>query len=200
METVLNNARLVLGKEVVCGSLAMEDGLIAGIGEPSMMPQAIDCNGDYIVPGLIDIHTDNIEVHLFPRSGVVWPTTLHAILMHDHQMAASGITTVLDALSLGDYDEQGKRAETFTRILEALDFAAENGLLRSEHYLHFRCELSDQRFAEIVDPLRNHGRLKLLGVMDHTPGQGSGAIFRYFARRGGREKILCGPTRPLTII
>lgn len=187
METTFTNARLVLGDEVVNGTLNTKNGFIADIGSfATAVTGALDCEGDYLIPGLVDIHTDNIEIHMFPRSGVVWPAPLQAFLMHDNQMAASGITTTLDSLSLGDYDEQGKRAGIFGDILSALDFAADNSLLRSEHFLHFRCELSDQRFSEIVEPLRGNKRLKLVSVMDHTPGQGQWrdlAIFRETRRK-----------------
>jgi alpha-D-ribose 1-methylphosphonate 5-triphosphate diphosphatase len=187
MQTTFTNAQLVLRDEVETGTLQVKDGIIAEVGSSgTAVAGALDCEGDYLIPGLVDIHTDNIEIHMFPRSGVVWPAPLQAFLMHDYQMAASGITTTLDSLSLGDYDERGKRAKIFGDILDALDFANDNDLLRSEHFLHFRCELSDHRFAEIVEPLRGNKRLKLVSVMDHTPGQGQWrdlAIFRETRRK-----------------
>ncbi|TWA88500.1 alpha-D-ribose 1-methylphosphonate 5-triphosphate diphosphatase [Ensifer sp. SEMIA 135] len=102
----------------------------------------------------------------------MWPATLSAFLTHDLQMAGAGVTTVLDSVSLGDHHEDGKRTEVLSSIIQVSDFAASNELLRAEHYFHFRCEVSDRRFPEILGPFRHHNRLRLLSLMDHTPGQG----------------------------
>ena len=66
------------------------------------MPAALDFEGDYLIPGLIDIHTDNRERLLMPRKTVDWPV-LAALVAHDAQVAAAGITTVLDALCVGTH-------------------------------------------------------------------------------------------------
>lgn len=188
MEQIFNNARIVLRNEVLNGSLGIDGDAIRDVGTTSCLPQAIDLDGDFLLPGLVDIHTDNIEVHFFPRSGVIWPTALPAILTHDLQMAGAGITTVLDSLSLGDYDQEGKRGEVLARVVQAIDHANAADFLRSEHYFHFRCELCDQRFEEIVDPFRAHRRLRLLSVMDHTPGQGQWRNLEVFRENRRRRK------------
>ena len=33
----------------------------------SYLPGAIDLEGDYLLPGLVELHTDNFERHLMPR-------------------------------------------------------------------------------------------------------------------------------------
>ncbi|MQV83825.1 hypothetical protein GHK39_03890 [Sinorhizobium medicae] len=48
--------------------------------------EVIDFEGDFLLPGLIDIHTDNMEHYLQPRPGVRWPSTLAAVLWHDWQL------------------------------------------------------------------------------------------------------------------
>ena len=64
-ETVLNNARIVLADEVLTGSILIRDGKIAdvsaggGIGE--------DMAGDFVIPGLVELHTDHLEGHYAPR-------------------------------------------------------------------------------------------------------------------------------------
>jgi alpha-D-ribose 1-methylphosphonate 5-triphosphate diphosphatase len=140
-----------------------------------------------VLPGLVDLHTDNVEHHFFPRPNVKWPSALAAVLAHDSQMLSAGITTVLDSLSLGDYDSAGARARILKAAIETISYAQAEGLLRSEHYFHFRCEISDPSLQDIVETYLDHPRLKLLSVMDHTPGQRQWRNLELF-RKYRREK------------
>ena len=58
-ETVLSNARIVLGDEVRHGSVLIRDGLIADIGTGTGTGE--DFNGDHLLPGLVELHTDHLE-------------------------------------------------------------------------------------------------------------------------------------------
>lgn len=164
-------ARLVLPDRVVMGGAQIHGDRIARIWTGDDRPDnAIDFDGDFLLPGLIELHTDNLEKHLLPRAGASWPA-LPAMLAHDAQLLAAGITTVLDAMSLGDLEEDGGRIGTLRNALAALDEARDFGLLRSAHYLHLRCELSWPGLLELAEPLMQRKDLRLLSLMDHTPGQ-----------------------------
>jgi len=94
-----------------------------------------------------------------------------AVMAHDAQMAASGITTVFDAVALGDVDEGSDRIAFLEIMLDALEQSQARGHLRAEHRLHLRCEVS---WADIVDTFESLADDPLLGVvsvMDHSPGQ-----------------------------
>lgn len=168
VKTTLTNARLVLEDAVVEEALTIDGEQIGAIGTGG---EEIDCEGDFIVPGAIDLHTDNLEHHFVPRPGVRWPATTMAVLAHDWQMLGAGVTTVLDALSLGDYDSGGARTAMLDAAITGISNAKMQGLTRADHFLHFRCELSDPALLEIVDRHIDNPALKLLSVMDHTPGQ-----------------------------
>jgi alpha-D-ribose 1-methylphosphonate 5-triphosphate diphosphatase len=164
-------ARLVLADRVIVGGATIENGRIERLWPGEECPHdAIDFDGDYLLPGLIELHTDNLEKHLLPRAGAAWPA-LPAMLAHDAQLVAAGITTVLDAMSLGDLEEDDGRIDTLRRALAALDETRSHGLLRCEHYLHLRCELSWPGLLELAEPLLARKDLRLLSLMDHTPGQ-----------------------------
>ena len=167
--TVLANARIVLDAEIVAGDIFIADGKIVAGAAPA--GPVLDCAGDYLVPGLIDLHTDNIEHHLHPRPGVVWPSAMAAALAHDWQMLGAGITTVFDSLSLGDYDSGGTRTRMLDAAIGGFDQAHAAGLLKADHYFHFRCELSDAGLLPIIERHVDNPRLRLLSMMDHTPGQ-----------------------------
>lgn len=162
---------LVLPDQVVMGGIEVQGDRITRLWTGDEKPGgAIDFEGDFLLPGLIELHTDNLEKHLLPRAGAAWPA-LPAMLAHDAQLLAAGITTVLEALALGDLEEDGGRLDTLRNALAALDEAREHKLLRSEHYLHLRCELSWPGLLDRVEPLMTRKDLRLLSVMDHTPGQ-----------------------------
>jgi len=169
--TTFKNARMVMPDEVVLGSLTSADGRIAHIdsGNTSAMG-ALDLEGDYLLPGLVEMHTDNLERHLMPRPKVYW-AELPALLAHDAEIAAAGITTVFDALGVGEADVESLRGSAWTSVLKTLDTCTKQGLLRADHHLHVRCELPAPNTIELFAPFHEHPRLSLISLMDHTPGQ-----------------------------
>jgi len=170
-DLALTNARIVLDDGIVHGTLIARNGIIRLVEEGSTQaPGAIDCEGDYVVPGLIELHTDNLEKHLMPRAGVLWPS-IPAVLTHDAQVVAAGITTVFDALSVGDLEEDSVRVETLKSTYDAILEGQATGALRADHWIHLRCELAYPRLIEALEPLMDHESVRLISLMDHTPGQ-----------------------------
>ncbi|MDX2218079.1 MAG: alpha-D-ribose 1-methylphosphonate 5-triphosphate diphosphatase [Burkholderiales bacterium] len=171
MELILRNARVVLGDEVVTGSVAVKDGLIADIASNgSALSTGQDLDGDYLMPGFIELHTDNFERHLMPRPKVRWPE-MPALLAHDAECAAAGITTVYDALGVGDADPEAMRGQDMAPIITALRQARADGLLRADHLLHIRCELPAPNALTLFEPFQQDPLVRLISLMDHTPGQ-----------------------------
>ena len=165
------NARIVTSEAVVEGSLLVEDGRIAEIGSGfAADARTADCAGDYLLPGLVELHTDNLERQFQPRPGVRWPAGA-AMLAHDQQMTAAGITTVCDAVTVGFYGGKRERLEFLKTSLLALHQAQAAGALKADHLLHLRCEVSDPDVVELFEPLAEDTALKLVSFMDHTPGQ-----------------------------
>lgn len=170
-ETIYRNARIVLPTEVLLGSVCVRDGVIVDITSgPSQAPGAIDCDGDHLLPGLVEVHTDNLERHVMPRPKVFFPMR-GAVQAHDAEIASAGITTVFDAIGVGDPYGEGFRSRDQSALLETLDRLDSTGLLRADHFIHIRCELPAPNARELFEPFAHHPRLKLLSLMDHTPGQ-----------------------------
>ncbi|MGB1209565.1 MAG: alpha-D-ribose 1-methylphosphonate 5-triphosphate diphosphatase, partial [Paracoccaceae bacterium] len=97
----LANGRIVLPDRVMLGAVTIEQGQITALHQGDGVPLgAVDCAGDLILPGLVELHTDNLERHIEPRPGVDWPH-LPALIAHDAELASTGITTVFDALRVG---------------------------------------------------------------------------------------------------
>jgi len=168
---LLTNARLVLADEIVHGTLHAEQGRISSVDAAgTALPEAIDLQGDLLIPGLIEVHTDNLERHLMPRPGVHW-AVMPALLAHDIEIAAAAITTVLDAIGVGEADTESLRGNDWNPLLSCLSDCIARDVLRADHMLHVRCELPAPNTIDLFAPFHDHSRLKLISLMDHTPGQ-----------------------------
>ena len=170
-EQIYTNAQLVLADSTFLGTLVVREGVIAEMDTAiSASPAAIDLNKDYLIPGLIELHTDNLEKHFTPRPKVTWPGQ-PAVIAHDAQLVAAGITTVFDAIALGDVDENSQRLTNLQEMLRAIEVTQNKNLLRAEHFLHLRCELCHKDVLNIFEGLIDNSAVHLVSVMDHSPGQ-----------------------------
>jgi alpha-D-ribose 1-methylphosphonate 5-triphosphate diphosphatase len=170
-EIVFANARVVTRDAVVHGRVRVVQGSIVELDdEPSPMRGAIDCEGEYLIPGLVELHTDVLERHAFPRPAVAWPP-LAAALSYDAELLGAGITTVLDSLAVGYVFDSGRRPRDPRPFVDALRTAGDARLLRADHFIHLRCEVSTEHVVDDFEPFAGDSRLKLVSLMDHTPGQ-----------------------------
>lgn len=171
-DTILANATLVLPHETLRGQVRIVDGRIAEIAQGSSVPKgAEDCDGDLVMPGLIELHTDNLERHIEPRPKVDWPHAA-AIIAHDAELASVGITTVFDALRVGSVVSNARaNYGEYARVLadEILGLRAE-GALKISHFLHLRAEVCSETLIEELDKFGPEDRIGIVSLMDHTPG------------------------------
>ncbi|MCE5974997.1 alpha-D-ribose 1-methylphosphonate 5-triphosphate diphosphatase [Sinirhodobacter sp. WL0062] len=173
-QTILANAMLVLKDEVIAGSLVMRDGQITDIAPGKTVPEgAVDCGGDLVMPGLIELHTDNLERHIEPRPKVNWPHAA-AIIAHDAELCSVGITTVFDALRVGSIGASGGRSDyrEYARDLasEILEMRAKDAL-RISHYIHLRAETCSETLIAELAKFGPEDRVGIVSLMDHTPGE-----------------------------
>ena len=181
-DTTLTHARLVLPDRVLDGSVTMRDGIIVAI-DASADSRGDDLGGDLLLPGVVDLHTDNLERQVLPRANTRWPSR-SALLAHDAQCAVAGVTTVLDALCLGDVGFDQDRMQTFTDGVADLTALAGTGVLRCEHFLHLRCELPAEDMLSMLATVADHPLVRMVSLMDHAPGVGQYSdLARYRAMR-----------------
>ncbi len=179
----LSNARLVLPDTVVTGSVRVEGGKIVSVDECNAI-QGEDCQGDFLMPGLVELHTDHLETHYSPRPGVRW-NPIAAIQSHDAQIAAAGITTVLDCLRMGTDDSADYEPDEMLQLAAYLQQATAQDRLRAEHLLHLRCEVSAPGVLEDCAKFAHHDNIMLMSLMDHAPGQrqfADMAVFEHYHR------------------
>ncbi|SIR25374.1 MULTISPECIES: alpha-D-ribose 1-methylphosphonate 5-triphosphate diphosphatase [unclassified Bosea (in: a-proteobacteria)] len=173
MQTVLTNAKLILENEVVTGTIAFDQSGITAVDQGrSSLAGAIDIGGDYVAPGLVEMHTDNMEKHFMPRPKVFWPNGLAAALVHDAQMAAAGVTTVYDAVCAGTpFSAKDYRKDIFADVMKALAEGKRENVFRIDHRIHMRCELTSPELLGDIAPYQDDALVQLVSLMDHTPGQ-----------------------------
>lgn len=187
-EQVFANARLVLADEIVSGHVTVTNGAITAIGTGAVPAGSEDIGGDYLLPGLVELHTDHVEGHLSPRPKVRW-NPLAAMLAHDAQVAASGITTVFDSLRVWPDKKAVGMDGDAPLLIAALEQARAADALRAEHFIHLRCEIPTDTVVEDAEAILKKTPVHLISLMDHTPGQRQFATidqFRsYYMKKSG---------------
>ena len=170
-DLILANARLVLDGEVRLGAVRIAGGTIASVDPGGAVPAgAIDCEGDLVAPGFVELHTDNLERHLAPRPGVDWPAA-EAVLAHDAELAVCGVTTVFDALRVGSSTDGRDYAAYARGVADALLALQRDEALRISHRIHLRAEICSETLLDELAAFGAADRVGLLSLMDHTPGQ-----------------------------
>ena len=187
VELVFTNANIVTRYDVFKGSVRVIDGIIRDVDSGSVATHgSIDLEGDFLMPGLVELHTDGLERHIIPRPGVIWPSGLEAVMAHDTNIIGAGITTVLDAVAVGDYigekNETAMRNKILNLSIAAIGQGVDSRLFRSRHFLHLRCEISDPRLGELFQQHCDSPLVKLVSIMDHTPGQRQWADLKQFRK------------------
>nr|WP_321526002.1 alpha-D-ribose 1-methylphosphonate 5-triphosphate diphosphatase [uncultured Cohaesibacter sp.] len=173
-DLLLKNAAIVTRDEIIHGHVHIRNGMIDDIAEGALTSAldrtAEDMDGEYLLPGFVELHTDHVEGHYAPRPKVRW-SAMAAVLSHDAQIATSGITTVFDALRVGidhdadlSYDDMKTMADAFQR-------GVDEGTLRADHFIHLRCEVSADDCLTAFHQFDKYDLIKLVSVMDHAPGQ-----------------------------
>lgn len=193
MLTLLWNAQIILREHIILhGWLAIDNATIAAFGELPIPPEyinatTIDVNGAYVMPGIIDLHCDIIEKMAQPRPGVMLDTGL-ALHVTDRLLLSSGVTCEFHSLSLDDA-EFGVRNDEFVRDFITHINTAQSTLIR--HLVHARVEISSTRGTATLATIIAEPVVKLVSIMDHSPGQGqyvSDESFRFYvAKTTGRN-------------
>ena len=170
-EIILTNANIVLSNEIIYGSVKIRDGCISEIDDqPTSIKNSIDLEGDFLLPGLIELHTDNLERHCVPRPSVLWPFR-SAVIAHDAEIASAGITTVFDAIAVGGAMLNKDRDTVLIDAADAVRDAVTDKVLRVDHYLHMRCEVASTNVIELFNNFCEEPLVQLVSLMDHTPGE-----------------------------
>lgn len=179
MLRAINNARVVGPDGVLEGaSVVIESGRIAGVFRGKENDgNTLDAAGRFVMPGMLDLHSDAIEKQFAPRPGVEFSPEL-AFLATDMLFASSGITTGFHAISFMEYGQRS--LELGRKLCDLVVRFRDGGLVR--HELHLRCELPQEASVEATEALLRDLPAKIVSMMDHTPGQGQYRNLEWYRR------------------
>ena len=179
----MGNARIVLREEIVQGSVVVRDGLIAEIDQGSGTAD-IDFAGDYLLPGLVDVHTDHLEKQAMPRAGVFWDA-VNAARTHDRIVCLGGTTTVFDSLVVGAVGNPDRLA-LLPHMLDGIASARAAGLLQADHLLHLRCDLREADLLAQSAPHLDDQTLRFVTAMDDGPNRDPDRYRRNRLQKGAK--------------
>jgi alpha-D-ribose 1-methylphosphonate 5-triphosphate diphosphatase len=167
----LSDVRAVLPDRVLeRASLRLEGGRIAEIREGSAPHAHLDGTGLTVIPGIVDLHGDMLEREIEPRPGAAFPIGV-SLLELDKRLAAAGVTTAFAAISFSEHRAKHLRSEERAReIVEGASALRES--LLTDFRVHARFEITNHRAAPVLKELLEAGRVDLVSLNDHTPGQG----------------------------
>ncbi|HQL91593.1 MAG TPA: alpha-D-ribose 1-methylphosphonate 5-triphosphate diphosphatase [Syntrophales bacterium] len=189
---VIENARAVTPAGLLEGSaLTVEDGRIAGLGKaPSAKGcRRIDAAGCWVMPGFIDLHSDALEKDLEPRPNTRFPLDI-VLFELDKKLAACGVTTIFHSVSFAEGEIGVRCNDQAAAVIERIADLAPRMVVDTR--IHARFEITDEAAVPRLEALLNGGKIQLLSLMDHTPGQGqfreAAAFENYYRRVYGKEK------------
>lgn len=168
-EQIYTNYRLLLPDEEILGTLIVRNGKIADI-QPGITNKGENGEGKYLIPGLIELHTDNLERCMSPRPGIRWPLEAAAIY-HDRDLASAGVTTVCDAIAIGDVNPKSPRLKNYDQMINVICQGKADRRFLVDHYIHLRCELAYPEVYQITEEYVYNSLVLMISLMDHTPGQ-----------------------------
>jgi alpha-D-ribose 1-methylphosphonate 5-triphosphate diphosphatase len=175
----IKNGKIVTPDRIVEGKILLLDhdrifGFSDNPDDACDAERVVNAHGRYIIPGLIDVHSDKIEQYIQPR-----PTSQmdfeFALKTCERDLLGAGITTMYHSLSLFKDEIFGKSLlKTKENVQKIADLIAgihlRNHLIH--HRLHLRIEIDNLETFDIVRDMISQGKVHLISFMDHTPGQG----------------------------
>ena len=190
MVTVLTNGTVVLENSILeDGAVLINGTRIEYIGPSSSIKvhenmKIYNCMGNFILPGLIDIHSDAIENVIVPRKGIIFNVDF-AIHEIDRQLASQGITTTYHSISIANSTIcNRKRTLNIKKLLNIEKYInkyPENQLLIN-HKFHARLEITSVNICNDLIKLLEKGKIHEISIMDHTPGQGQYSNLEIFKK------------------
>ena len=170
------NAKLVLKDTIVDGAVCVKDGVIdeirTGKGLVFDSPH-VDCGGSYLIPGLIDLHGDDIEYEIGAKGPKASPTRMPvelALLQSDRNSVAWGITSRLHAIAYWEEESKGRSKRLSADIIDRIGKLSDEGRLLAEHWVDLRYEITGDPAYTLE--VMQHDSVRMISLMDHTPGEG----------------------------
>lgn len=170
MLTILRSKNVLVNEEFIEADIVIKGEFIQSIDPYGSNEVAVDLGDKKIVPGIVDLHSDAIEKEIEPRHGATFPVEL-AITELDKKLSMAGITTMFHAIGFEDNPKKKRSVYLARQQIEEI-YNANKKHLGVDNFVHARFELSASDAVEPIKEVIDLGMVKLLSIMDHSPGQG----------------------------
>ncbi len=161
VDSAIINGKIVSPAGIIPAGIAVDEGKIVAIASNANLPEAkrtIDAQGNYVLPGLIDVHTHLGSFHSL-KDGL--KDTIGA--------AFSGITTVGNFVGLGREAGKGSHVDSFERWRETWEKYS-----FIDAFVHANI-LSETNLSEIKLNANRYGVASFKFYMGYKGGEGLGA-------------------------
>ncbi|MGE7826623.1 alpha-D-ribose 1-methylphosphonate 5-triphosphate diphosphatase [Paenibacillus sp. NPDC093718] len=157
------------------GTIVVENGLFVEISRANTGPHGlrdVDASGCWILPGMIDTHSDAIEHEMQPRPSSRFPIEWSFPEL-ERKLAGQGITTIYHSLSMWDdgASNMARRNSSVTQYVQEIHRMNERPRL-IHNRIHIRFEITNKNAVPFIEQFLQERAIDQLSFMDHTPGQG----------------------------
>ncbi len=187
----LRHARAVLPHGILDdATIVAERGVVVSITAGGAAPAgAVDARGAFVLPGLVDSHSDGLEKELAPRPGVRFPPAF-ALASFEGRVLAAGVTTMFHGVGFEEDDRKERTIEQALALTSAIAARRSDTVPLVDHRILYRLDARDpaglealQRRLPVDARAGVHGGVApLVSFEDHTPGQGQYLDTTYFVR------------------
>lgn len=173
----ITNARVVLPDETLeAATVRVDDGRVsvieqAGVSSVTEQEQIIDAAGSWLIPGVVDLHNDNLEFEIHPRHNASLPLPF-ALSTMERRLAGAGVTTEFHAVSFQERLDKNRSivdAEDKASFLAGFDDSDERPV---RHNILHRLDVRTRDSLASALPTLQRVRTPYISLNDHTPGQG----------------------------
>ncbi|PLY05263.1 MAG: alpha-D-ribose 1-methylphosphonate 5-triphosphate diphosphatase [Arcobacter sp.] len=170
METILRSKNVLINDAFIPADIVIQGEFIKRVDEYGVNEVAVDLGDKKIAPGIVDLHSDAIEKEIEPRPNATFPVAF-AVAELDKKLSMAGVTTMFHAIGFEDNPKKKRSIDLAKHQIEEI-FNANKKHLGVDNFIHARFELSADEAVEPIKEVISKGMVKLVSLMDHSPGQG----------------------------
>jgi len=188
--TVLAGGRVVTPDGTVDdGTVVLDRDRIDAVDSATPGTVDVDTTGRVVLPGIVDLHGDDVERHLFPRADDRVPPE-RAVQICDQANIAAGVTTKCHALAFENAPDENRSLALTETVADAVTDFRDSGRALTDHRLHLRCELTSTESIGAVCDRLHEDPVALASLVTHVPGEGQfDSAEAYADRYGGSEAV-----------
>ncbi len=164
---IFTNAHVITPNQNFLGSVVVENDLIVEVIKNKKFSEGIDLDGQFLIPGIIDIHSDYLEKEIHPRPSAEFPVPF-AMHYLDARAVSCGITSLFSAISFAENKDKSRNFNQAIQLAKAIDEASSDLLIK--HYIHARLDPNTDAVLDSLEAMLELKNLKIVVYNENIPG------------------------------